>query len=276
MGDVVRLRCELTVRACKRLDYLRNVRGGQVQRAVPLTPMCTVSFAPIAGGGRVITSNRDEAVERHGGPPTLRQVGAVSVLAPTDAPTGTTWIAAATNGRQAVLLNGSDAAMHFATAPARSRGSVLLDALTSSGPRWAPEERLLQGVHPFTLLYSAPDGFWMLQWSGIVRTLVEMDPLQPIIRSSTTLYEGSVRAERQRRFDVLCADGVPAPAELWAFHGKPHLDDAEQAFVMRRGSSLRTVSVTQIIVGVDGNATMLYQDLVRDAYSETALERAPH
>ncbi|QQR86957.1 MAG: NRDE family protein [Flavobacteriales bacterium] len=238
--------------------------------------MCTVSFAPIAGGGHVITSNRDEAVERHGGPPMLRQVGAVTVLAPTDGATGTTWIAAASNGRQAVLLNGSDAIMHFAAVPARSRGMILLEALTNSGPHWAPDERQLVGVHPFTLLCSAEDGLWMLQWSGTARTLVELDPLQPIIRSSTTLYEESVRAERQRRFDVLCAEGVPAPAELWAFHGTPHLDDVEQAFVMRRGSSLRTVSVTQIIVGVEGNASMLYQDLVGDAYSETALATAPH
>lgn len=233
--------------------------------------MCTVSFAPLAGGGRVITSNRDEAVERHGAPPTLRQLGAIQVLAPTDAPTGTTWIAAATNGRQAVLLNGSDADMYFAAAPARSRGLVLLDALGSEGPQGLPAENQLHGVHPFTLLYSAPQGLWMLQWSGTVRGLSELDPHLPIIRSSTTLYDASVRAERQRRFDVLCANGVPSPEELWAFHGTPQLDDLEQAFVMRRGGSLRTVSVTQITVGADGGAAMRYHDLVRDAHSEMAL-----
>ena len=152
MGDVVCGRCELTFRACKYCHEFRDVRERELRRAVPLALMCTVSFAPIDGGGRVITSNRDEAVERHGGPPAIRQLGAVTVLAPTDAATGTTWVAAASNGRQAVLLNGSDATMHFAAVPARSRGMILLEALTNSGPRWAPEERQLEGVHPFTLL----------------------------------------------------------------------------------------------------------------------------
>lgn len=225
--------------------------------------MCTVSLAPLPGGGLVITSNRDERTDRHGAPPTVRSLGGVNVLAPTDALTGTTWIAAAANDRMACLLNGADGPMHFAERPSRSRGTVVLEAITTGDFFGFLSGSDLVDVHPFTLLCTKGSGTWMLQWTGSERTLEEIDPLVPRLWSSTTLFGPAVRAVRDDHFQRLHKNaGFPGLEELWAFHATPHLDDARQALIMQRDGGLRTVSITQVTRTPEGFMRMRFSDLL--------------
>lgn len=225
--------------------------------------MCTVSYSPLPGGGHVITSNRDERTDRHGKPagPWLHD-GAV-MLSPKDALTGTTWIAASSLGRTVCLLNGAEGEMHFAPQPARSRGTVLLEAATTQDLLSTLVRTDLRDVHPFTLIAATQNELWKLQWDGRDRCVCTLDTEQPQVWSSTTLYDEHVRAERQRHFEALVAQsGWPDPQGLWAFHQRPHLDDERQAVVMQREGDLRTVSITQARFEPSGLATMRYLDLL--------------
>lgn len=225
--------------------------------------MCTVSYSPLPGGGHVVTSNRDERTARRGKPagPWLHE-GAV-LLSPKDALTGTTWIAASSLGRTVCLLNGAEGEMHFAPQPARSRGTVLLEAATTPDMLSTLVRTDLRDVHPFTLIAATHQELWKLQWDGRERCVCTLDTEQPQVWSSTTLYDEHVRAERQRHFEAMRAQHVlPGAAALWNFHATPHLADERQAVIMQREDDLRTLSITQASTEPSGLVTMRYRDLL--------------
>lgn len=203
-------------------------------------------------------------------------LGDVQVLAPTDALTGTTWIAAASTDRMACLLNGSDGPMHFAERPSRSRGAVLLEATTTGDFFGFLSGSDLDGVHPFTLLCTQGHALWMLQWTGTERAVEEIDAHLPRLWSSTTLYGPAVRAVRDDHFQRMRErSGVPRPEELWAFHATPHLDDGRQALIMQREGGLRTVSITQVTRTPEGVMRMRFSDLLAGT-EQTAILPGPH
>lgn len=223
--------------------------------------MCTVTYAPLRGGGHVITSNRDELSERHGRPagPWLHE-GAV-LLSPKDALTGTTWIAASSLGRSVCLLNGAEGDMHFHERPARSRGEVLLEVATSAEPLIGLVRSDLRQVQPFTLFSAEHNSLWMLRWDGRERCVCTLDTERPQLWSSPTLYDEAVRQERQQHFDrFVTKQGWPVPEALWDFHQRPHLEDPTMAVVMERTDGPRTVSTTQVITEPNGQVTMRYLD----------------
>lgn len=225
--------------------------------------MCTVSYAPLRSGGHVITSNRDERTARHGKPagPWLHE-GAV-LLAPKDALTDTTWIAASSLGRTVCLLNGAEGDMRFAESPARSRGTVLLEMAAALDPLVPLVRSALTDVHPFTLISAEHHALWMLRWDGRERCVCTLDTERPQVWSSPTLYDEHVRSERAGHFDRMVKRTIwPTPDQLWDFHNTPHLSDGEQAVVMQREGDLRTVSITQAIMEPSGQVTMRYRDLI--------------
>ncbi|HMQ77370.1 MAG TPA: NRDE family protein [Flavobacteriales bacterium] len=225
--------------------------------------MCTVSYSPLRGGGHVITSNRDERTARHGRPagPWMHE-GAV-LLAPKDALTGTTWIAASSLGRTVCLLNGAEGTMHFAEQPARSRGTVLLEMASALDALVPLVQSELTDMHPFTLISAEHHTLWMLRWDGRDRCVCTLDTERPQVWSSPTLYDESVRAERDAHFDrMVKRTSWPTPDDVWEFHNRPHLSDGEQAVVMEREGDLRTVSITQAIMEPSGLVTMRYLDLI--------------
>jgi hypothetical protein len=225
--------------------------------------MCTVSYTPLRGGGHVITSNRDERTARNGGSVGTWLHNGTTLLSPKDALTGTTWIAASSLGRTVCLLNGAEGAMHFAERPSRSRGTVLLELATAQDPLVPMVRSDLHDVHPFTVISAAHDTLWMLRWDGRERCVCTLDTERPQVWSSPTLYDETVRAERASHFNEMVKRTTwPTPDELWDFHGKPHLNDGEQAVVMQRVGDLRTVSITQAIHEPSGSVTMRYHDLI--------------
>ncbi|MBZ0206596.1 MAG: NRDE family protein [Flavobacteriales bacterium] len=226
--------------------------------------MCTVSYAPIQGGGHVVTSNRDERTVRAGAPASQWRSNGVELLAPKDALTGTSWIATSALGRTVCLLNGSEGTMRFADEPSRSRGTVLLEVATTTHLQHQLRTIDLFGAHPFTLICAEQDSLRMLQWNGHTRSLSELDHTRSHVWSSTTLYDRNVREQRAYHFnDMLSRVVHPNPGDLWNFHARPHLDDERQAVIMERGNDLRTVSITQAILNPFTNAVMRHLDLLR-------------
>ena len=69
--------------------------------------MCTVSFIPVSNEHIILTSNRDERVNRATLPPVAEVVEDTTVFFPKDEEAGGTWFAAGDNGRVCCLLNGA-------------------------------------------------------------------------------------------------------------------------------------------------------------------------
>lgn len=238
--------------------------------------MCTVTYAPLRDGGHVITSNRDERTARHGKPagPWLHE-GAV-LLAPKDALTGTTWIASSSLGRTVCLLNGAEGEMYFAPTPARSRGTVLMEAASSLDVLATLVRTDLRGVHPFTLISAEHRELWMMQWNGKERCVCTLDTEKAQVWSSTTLYTPEVRAQREDHFvAMLKGKGWPGPEDLWDFHAHPQLEDERQAVIMKREDELRTVSITQAVMDHTGLVRMRYRDLLADKERTHQIQTRP-
>jgi hypothetical protein len=148
--------------------------------------VCTASW--LTQGPRLhLFFNRDELTTREPAlPPSRHERGGVSYLAPTDARSGGTWIAATERGSALALLNKSGGVVPAAPL---SRGG-LIPALVACG---APDELLdqttrqpLAHLAPFRLLalWRSPAAAIALGWDGEKLERVPLDPALGLLASS--------------------------------------------------------------------------------------------
>jgi hypothetical protein len=148
--------------------------------------VCTASW--LTQGGRLhLFFNRDELTTREPAlPPTRQARGGVSYLAPTDARSGGTWIAATELGSALALLNKSGGVVPAAP---KSRGGVIPALVACRAPeelfdrlRDQPLERLA----PFRLLglWRRPAAGLALGWDGERLEPVPLDPALGLLASS--------------------------------------------------------------------------------------------
>lgn len=124
----------------------------------------------------VIAANRDEQVSRPSAPPSVRAVGPMTVLAPTDLLAGGTWLGLNAAGLFVGITN------RFGQAPdasRKSRGALVLAALEHSSRAAAAD--MISSLNPrdyngFNLLIGDVQGALVLWSDGHVLTLDELDP----------------------------------------------------------------------------------------------------
>jgi uncharacterized protein with NRDE domain len=232
--------------------------------------MCTVSY--ISSGSKVvITSNRDEQVSRPALVPCWYNINGKELLFPKDTKAGGTWFATDRSGNIGVLLNGSG--QEYARRPKyqKSRGLALLDVLSNNDPLYGLEIAGLEEVEPFTLILCTNRSLYQLLWNGQEKQLTQLDPKQNYIWSSSTLYSVEQQGQRVIVFKNFLKDYPGASAEdIFALHAQKDTD-ASASFIINRDNTLKTLSITQLVLG-DGIATFKYNDLSAAInYSETLL-----
>lgn len=209
--------------------------------------MCTLTYIPMARGA-CLTHNRDEHRMRGPALPPQDHIHFGKTLRyPKDTEAGGTWYAMGRNWTLA-LLNGAGQRHERNPPYRRSRGLVLLDFFEKEDPRDFCGTYDFQGIEPFTLilLKNASGGALEFSWDGTFKKLLAL-PREPFIRSSITLYDGSVRAMRQKAFEAyLRSDPAPTPARMLAFHrGEPSVPGRD--LILNRPDGLRTQSLTQVL-----------------------------
>lgn len=209
--------------------------------------MCTVSFVR-SGDKIIVTSNRDEHVERPSLPPRQYKIGGKNVLFPKDPKAGGTWFAVDANAHVIVLLNGA-AEKHLWNPPYRkSRGLIVLDLIASDSPIEAWKTIDLDGIEPFTLVLYENQKLYQLRWNGTQKESVELDTKHNYIWSSSTLYPQNMRDQRAEWFERFL-DTKPEvdESEMFHFHRYTQETDHQNGLVMDRGS-LKTLSITQAVI----------------------------
>ncbi len=158
--------------------------------------MCTVTYIP-AKEGFYLTSNRDEHQNRG---TAISPATYGNLLYPKDPDKSGSWIAAKTNGDVAVLLNGAFAKHIQKPFYKKSRGLLLLEVIANTHPERYFESVDLHDIEPFTLVLCTKGMVCECRWDGAYKYSVQLDPQQPQIWSSATLYDEINQREKFSRF----------------------------------------------------------------------------
>lgn len=244
--------------------------------------MCTVTFLP-SDSGFLLTSNRDERMLRaRTDPPRLNTLEGTQLWFPRDLDSGSTWIATSAIGWSLCLLNGAFE-KHISNPPYRqSRGKVILDFFSFNGLSAFQKGYSLEGIEPFTLVLvkneKRVEELWELKWDGKETHWKNLNPDQPRIWSSATLYTAEDQKLRESWFEdwMLHHPGKKNQASILDFHLNAGADNRNLGLVMDQGNDRQTISITSIEwEGKSGQ--MVYQDLVsKTSYWESLSNPEPN
>lgn len=233
--------------------------------------MCTVTYIPLKGKV-LLTSNRDEkGVRKKAAAPVIHKVGQHKVLFPQDTEAGGTWIGTSETGTTMVLLNGGFIKHEPAAAYRKSRGLIFLDILSQQNALSAYKKINLLGIEPFTLIMWEAGCLYECRWSGEEKYIREVNPTQPHIWSSVTLYTQDIIQKREQWFtEWLQHHPHPNSENILSFHLFGGNGDSENDIRMNRNNEMLTVSVTNIVCD-DHSATMLYNDIIHQEQHQLSL-----
>ena len=224
--------------------------------------MCTVSFVN-SNGKIIITSNRDEKVIRPNAiEPKNYLINNKKIMFPKDQKAGGTWYAVDEHSNVIVLLNGADE-KHVVTGNYRkSRGLIVLEIIGSSSPFEAWKTINLDTIEPFTLVLFENHKLYQLRWNGESKNVLELNPNENHIWSSSTLYPAAIREKRAHWFTTFLDIKPEVDAtELFNFHRYTEEKNEEHGLVINRGDLMKTLSITQTVI--DKNKVELFHhDLI--------------
>ncbi len=225
--------------------------------------MCTVSFIN-NNGVVIITSNRDEKVIRPGAlAPRNYCVNGKNIMYPKDQKAGGTWFAVDENGTVLVLLNGGIKKHDSLFLYRKSRGLIALDIISNASPKDFWNEINLEDIEPFTLVLYQKEELYELIWDGITKWKTLLDVTKNHIWSSVTLYSEEIRKNRSRWFfDFLKDKNEVSTLDMLDFHRNTQNDDSENGLIINRENTLKTLSVTQVVIK-QNKGTMKYFDLIK-------------
>jgi len=209
--------------------------------------MCTVTYIPV-GEKKFITSSRDEKkVRKKALLPRSYLHDDIRLIYPKDGEAGGSWIALHESGNVAVLLNGGFE-KHISNPPYRkSRGLVFLDIIKQTAPANYFLNVDLFLIEPFTIIIIEQNNLIQYVWTGDEKYCKELNPLNPHIWSSATLYDKEVRKKREQWFKQwLNKEPGPNQSDILQFHRFAGDGNKETDLVMKRGGIYHTVSITSI------------------------------
>lgn len=224
--------------------------------------MCTVSFVN-ANGKIIITSNRDEKIIRPSAiEPKNYLINNKKILFPKDPKAGGTWFAVDEFSNIIVLLNGADEKHLAKDSYRKSRGLIVLDIISQVSPIVAWKTIDLSNIEPFTLVLFENHRLYQLRWNGALTSVLELNPDQNHIWSSSTLYPAAVRAKRAAWFASFL-DTQPAvdATELFNFHRYTEEKNQENGLVINRDEVMKTLSITQSIINRN-KVELFHYDLI--------------
>lgn len=223
-------------------------------------------------GKVLLTSNRDEkGVRKKAAAPVIHTIGQYKVLFPQDTQAGGTWIGASETGTVMILLNGGFIKHEPAAAYRKSRGLIFLDILSQQNALSAYKKISLLGIEPFTLIVLEDGCLYECRWSGEEKYIREVDPTQPHIWSSVTLYTQEIIQKRENWFaEWLEQHPHPNSEDIISFHLFGGKEDLENGIRMNRNNEMLTVSVTNIVCN-EQSATMLYNDIIHQELHQLSL-----
>jgi len=223
--------------------------------------MCTVTLIPTKENNFILTSNRDEAINRKTLLPEFYQVKNTRMLFPKDAVAGGTWIGLSDKNTMICLLNGGFEIHERHASYRQSRGVVVKDLLGADDLQKSMETYNYKGIEPFTIVaanWRSDLQFFELVWDGKEKHFRRLEK-ETHIWSSSTLYTKAMKETRQKWFDTFEKENILTTDTLLDFHKHAGIGDKDIDLQIDRGG-LKTRSITQIVKNEE-ELTMRYEDL---------------
>ena len=234
--------------------------------------MCTVTLIPTQENNFILTSNRDEALDRKTLPPEFYRVNETRMLFPKDAVAGGTWIGISNKSTMICLLNGGFEAHKRLDAYRQSRGVVVKKILEANNLEKAVLEYNYKGVEPFTIVaanWKSDLLFFELVWDGRQRHFRKLEK-ETHIWSSSTLYTKDIKELRETWFATFKRENNLTPDTLLDFHKNAGIGDKNKDLQIDLGF-LKTRSITQI-VKTGEELSMRYENLQNKEISNVIFE----
>ncbi len=236
--------------------------------------MCTVTYLPIdTKGSFILTSNRDERINRPALPPARYTVHGKELVFPKDLEKEGTWICVHTSW-VLCLLNGAFVKHKHEPPYRKSRGIVLLDFYSFNKPEDFASHYDFTGIEPFTLLILGlenPEALYEFRWDGHKAFLNFLDASIPHIRSSATLYTPEVVKMREDWFEAWIQKHSEFSQEaILDFHHFSDSGERSHDVLMQKNELLKTVSITSIS-RLDQRLGIKYEDLLKETVDSCSL-----
>lgn len=223
--------------------------------------MCTVTIIPKGKNDFILTSNRDEAPNRLSLDPDFYSIDQVTVLYPKDVLSGGTWIGLSDKNRLVCVLNGGYGYHKRLPQYRMSRGVVAKDFMVAENLRVTIETYNLKDIEPFTMVivdWNDDLKFFELVWDGNKKHVTEL-PIESRLWSSSTLYSGTMKAERQNWFKDFKSENKLDAKTVLQFHKTGGESNNDYGVIMNRGF-VKTTSITQVEKS-DNVVDMYYENL---------------
>lgn len=237
--------------------------------------MCTVTYLPQPNHNFILTSSRDVSIHRVPAIfPKKNSTANGSIFFPKDGQAGGTWIGTNEIGRTVVLLNGGFQNHVPLGNYTRSRGAIVRELLEAKNAWSYLQNIVLTNIEPFTLLIiDWISGFelWEFVWDSERKYFRKLDSNQPLIYSSSTLYDDvMVRKRKQWFVDWLHQYPQYEQSDILNFHETAGEGNSNESIFLKR-EDIQTVSITSI-KKQDNFATMFYHDTILDSFDYTFIE----
>lgn len=224
--------------------------------------MCTVSYVPLENGF-ILSSNRDEKVVRPTAIPKIYELNNEKLIFPKDLQSGGTWIALSLKEKRiACLLNGAFENHEKKDHYRMSRGQILLESFKFPNAELFNTFQSFEDIEPFTLLLIEANNylkFTELRWDGSQKHLTKIEVSKPKIWSSATLYDKTIREERETHFENWLKKNKWN--KIKKFHTQKHGMSLQNDVIIHRTGGLQTVSISQIHFH-NNSFTFGYTDLI--------------
>ncbi|WP_271767624.1 NRDE family protein [Aquimarina algiphila] len=234
--------------------------------------MCTVTLIPTQENNFILTSNRDEAINRKTLLPEFYQVNKTRMLFPKDAVAGGTWIGVSDKNTMICLLNGGFEIHERSLSYRQSRGVVVKDLLEADHLEEAILAYNCKGIEPFTIVaanWQSDLLFFEFVWDGQQKHFKRLKK-EMHIWSSSTLYTKEMKAMRKEWFSAYESQNVLTSNSLLDFHKNAGIGNKDVDLQIDRGF-LKTRSITQI-VKKEEELSMRYENLQNKEVSTVVFE----
>ncbi len=234
--------------------------------------MCTVTLIPTGENNFILTSNRDEVINRKTLLPEFYQVNNTRMLYPKDAVAGGTWIGISDKKTMICLLNGGFEIHERLISYRQSRGVVVKDLLSADDLKEAIRAYDCRGIEPFTIVAANWQNDLLLLefvWDGKKKHLRQLKK-DTYIWSSSTLYTKEMKGIRENWFRAFEKQNLFTSDAIMDFHKHQGIGDKDVDLQIDRGF-LKTISITQIVQDDEG-ISMRYENLDNNEVNTVVFE----
>ena len=212
--------------------------------------MCTVSYLPKGQFDYILTSNRDENVNRAKAlSPKIEKMGDTEVLFPKDSSKNGTWVGVTHNNRTLCLLNGAFEKHIPSGNYIKSRGLIVLDFFKNVPSQDLVNNYNLYNIEPFTLIIidviDNKRSLTQLKWDGNIRYIKKLDSKLSHIWSSSTLYNSEETLHKEAIFKQFRPNELDGDS-IFRFHELSITEEPNLMKYINTASNIETISTTQI------------------------------